>query len=94
MAELTRVRRVKGYAGQARFWAETKRGGGYIATLLQGKYSCGPTNQVFEYNGKKCFAVETSHRVLDVFEVPDGTTIHRRDKDATNEYLAARKAAC
>lgn len=91
---MKRIKRINSHAGRGRFLAETgDEPIGYIPrqTAIPSPYAYSPTHAISDWNGKRVFIVETSHRYYDVFEVSAATEIYQTDEAATDAYISAKR---
>lgn len=68
---------------------------GWIPTPenIPSPYQWGPSVSVWNWNGKKVITRETRHKYYEIIEVPSSEKIYKTDDEATNAFVAKKKAA-
>ena len=90
--EIRTVKKITGYAAHARFLASIDEPFGFVRRFVGTPYAFSPTHSVYVYAGMNVIIAETAHRTYRVIEVPAGLLVRSTDEEATQDFVAARKA--
>ena len=77
---MIRLKIIRGYRADARFWETTGKFLGWIPRQpVPSPYEYSATHPVYQWQGRHIIHVETAHRRYEVFDV-SGMTIYRKEK--------------
>jgi hypothetical protein len=85
---MKRIAVIRGYAADARHYAEAGENLGYIPKQkhIPAPYAYSPTHRVYEWKGNKVIHVEVKHRQYEIYDVSD-LMIFPKEKEAENLYI-------